>query len=283
MRNSSVDIRPMSATTGALISGVDLREPLDDLTYREIRNALNEHCVIFFRDQDLTPEQQLAFAERFGPIHYSLFSQSTSETYPYILEVRKEADQTRNIGGNWHTDHPFQDKPPLGSILLAKELPPFGGDTLFASMYHAYDTLSDGMRKTLSGMSAVHSKLQAFKGDKKAERQVSPERMAALEVELKDAVAIHPVTPTHPESGRKVLFVNETYTVRFDGWTVEESRPLLDYLFKHASKPENTCRFRWEERSIAFWDNRSAIHYALNDYHGHRRLLHRITVEGGGF
>lgn len=282
MRNSTIDIRPLSLNTGAEIRGIDLAAPLPELTYQEIRAALNQWGVIFFRDQELTPAQHVAFARRFGNIHSSPYMTHLSG-HPFIYEVRKEPGETRNVGGNWHTDHPFQEVPPLGSILLAQELPPSGGDTMFASMYAAYEALSDGLKKTLSGMRAVHAKVQSYKADTRAERQVSPEKMTKLEADLAQAVAVHPVTPLHPESGRRVLYVSPTYTVRFEGWTQEESRPLLDYLFRHATAPENTCRFHWEEHSLAFWDNRSTLHYALNDYHGARRLMHRITVDGNGW
>ncbi len=285
MRNSTVDVRPMSLATGAEIHGVDLRKPLEEQAYREIRNALVEWGAIFFRDQEITPAQQVAFSERFGPIYVSKFSHET-EGFKEITDIRKEADATRNIGGNWHSDHSFDDIPPLGSVLVARVLPEVGGDTLFASMYNAYDTLSDGLKKTLAGMKAVHSKRNAYDQNKlSGERQVSEKDLAELEAVLKTrpADAIHDVTPRHPETGKRVLFVNPTYTVRFDGWTEKESEPLLKYLFQHSVRSENTCRFHWDEGSIAVWDNRCVMHYALNDYHGSLRSMHRITIEGTGF
>jgi taurine dioxygenase len=283
MKNTTVDIRPVSTFVGAEIHNVDLAEPMQERTYQEIRTALNDHGVIFFRDQKLTPAQHLAFSERFGEVeHDDSSSMAAVPGFPMIGEVRKEPEATRNIGGNWHSDHSFDPLPPLGSVLLARELPEYGGDTLFASMYAAYDALSDGLKKTLNGLNAVHAKTRAFVG-LPTDRQVSAEEKAKIEKQFAAREAVHPVTPRHPESGRRLLFVNPTYTARFEGWTEKESRPLLEYLFQHAARPEFTYRFQWREGSMAFWDNRSVWHYALNDYHGARRLMHRISVKGTGF
>jgi taurine dioxygenase len=281
--NSTIDIRPLSAAVGAEIHGVDLRQPMEERTYRDIRAALNEHGVIFFREQDITPAQHVAFAARFGKPHIDdVSSGGHPDGFPEILFITKEADQTRNIGGNWHSDHSFDEIPPLGAVLVARELPPFGGDTLFASMYNAYDTLSDGLKKTLEGLRAVHRKARAYQS-LPTERAVSDAARAEINKKFANLEITHPVVPRHPESGRKVLYVNPTYTVRFEGWTEAESAPLLQYLYAHATKPENVCRFQWREGSIAFWDNRSSWHYAVNDYHGARRMMHRITVEGMPF
>jgi alpha-ketoglutarate-dependent taurine dioxygenase len=283
LKNTTVDVRPVSLFAGAEIRGVDLAEPLQDLTYREIRNALNEYGVIFFRGQNVTPAQHLAFTERFGEVEFDETSTlQHPDGFPMIGEVRKEPEQTRNVGGNWHSDHSFDPAPPLGAVLLARELPEYGGDTLFASMYAAYDALSDGLKRTLDGLRAVHAKTRAFVG-LTPERQVNADQKAQVDCRFAAREAIHPVAPRHPESGRKLLFVNPTYTVRFEGWTEKESEPLLKYLFRHAARPEFTYRFQWQEGSLAFWDNRSVWHYALNDYHGSRRLMHRISVKGTGF
>ena len=283
MKNTTIDIRRVSASTGAEIRGVDLREPLEERTYRDIRHALNEYGVIFFRGQTMTPGQHVVFAERFGEVeadHTMMLGHP--EGYPMICEVRKEPEDTRNVGGNWHSDHSFDPAPPLGAVLLARELPEYGGDTMFASMYAAYDALSDGLKKTLEGLRAVHAKRRAYEGLSR-ERQVSADHKAAAQAKYAAREALHPVAPRHPESGRRVLFVNPNYTTRFEGWTEKESEPLLRYLFAHAARPEFTCRFQWQEGSIAFWDNRSVWHYALNDYHGSRRLMHRISIKGTGF
>lgn len=279
MQNTSIDVRPVAPHVGAEIHGVDLREPLEDQTYREIRNALNEHGVIFFRDQDVSHAQHLAFSERFGEIDLSSFLDHPPG-FPMIGEVRKEPEATRNVGGNWHTDHSFDAVPPLGSVLVARELPECGGDTLFANMSSAYESLSDGLKKTLQGLRAVHAKKHAFDAYTSVERQVSAEEKAQIAKQFAKNEAVHPVVTRHPETGRPILYVNPTYTVRFEGWTVEESEPLLKVLYQHATRPELTCRFQWREGSIAFWDNRSVMHFALNDYHGNRRLMHRITIAG---
>ena len=195
-----------------------------------------------------------------------------------IAEVRKEPEQERNIGGGWHTDHSYDEVPALGSMLYAREVPQTGGDTLFASMYAAYDALSDGMKGTLEGLRACHSSRHVFGAEAAARRGDLNGRIGNPELATQDAV--HPVVIRHPETGRKALYVNPGFTLRFEGWTDEESRPLLDYLYRHAVRPEFTCRFQWREGSLAFWDNRSTWHFAVNDYHGERRLLHRITIAG---
>jgi taurine dioxygenase len=283
MKNSTIDVRPVSTNIGAEIRGIDLAQPLSDQTYREIRTALTEHGVIFFRDQRITPDQHAAFAQRFGEFDVDpTASLGHPDGYPMICEVRKEPEETRNIGGNWHTDHCFDPNPPLGSILLAREVPEYGGDTMFASMYAAYDALSDGLKRTLEGLNAVHAKTRAFVGLPR-ERQVSASEHADIQNRFATRDAVHPVVPRHPETGRRLLFVNPTYTTRFEGWTEKESEPLLKFLFQHAARPEFTYRFQWREGSIAFWDNRAVWHYALNDYHGSRRLMHRIALKGNGF
>jgi len=279
MQNNKIEVRPVSNCVGAEITGVDLADPLTESAYSEIRQALCKWGVIFFRDQNITPEQHLSFGQKFGDLHLSK-TIGKVPGHPMVAEVRKEPDQTRNIGGNWHTDHSFVEMPPLGSILVARELPETGGDTLFANMSAAYDALSEGMQKTLSGMSAVHAKKKALQASNlSAERQVSAKEMAEIG-EAAEEQFVHPVVAKHPETGRKILYVNPTYTVRFDGWTERESKPLLQFLFDQAGGPENTCRFRWQKDSVVFWDNRSVWHYALNDYHGQRRLLHRVSVAG---
>jgi taurine dioxygenase len=276
-----IEIRPLSAHTGAEIHGVDLREPLADEDYHEIRGALNNFGVIFFRDQQLDRTQQLAFARRFGPI-YSSENRVHAKGDDLVSGMVKTPDQTRNIGGNWHTDQSFVDVPPLGSVLVARELPSIGGDTLFANMFAAYETLSDGLKEALEGMRAHHSKYQCYETDQ-PDRQLDPAVKRKLFNDLQGAEAVHCVICRHPESGRKFLYVNPTYTVRFEGWSEEESTPLLQYLYRHTSRPENTCRFHWELGSMAFWDNRSTWHYALNDYPGMRRAMNRVTVEGKAF
>ena len=276
MRNARFDIRPSSPAIGAEILGVDLSRPLTPEETGEIREALNEHGVIFFRDQELTPEQHIAFAERFAPINVNRFFRSVPD-HPQIAEVRKEPDQTANIGGGWHTDHSYDEAPALGSILLAREVPDHGGDTMFASMHHAYEALSDGLKRTLEGLRAVHSSRHVFGAAARYAKETAG-RIGNAERATQDAV--HPVVIRHPETGRKTLYVNAAFTTRFEGWTEKESKPLLDYLYAHAAQPQFHMRFQWRNGSIAFWDNRATWHFAINDYDGERRLMHRITLEG---
>jgi len=271
---------PFSAAVGAVVTGVDLREPLPDKEIVALRRALGEYGVVFFRDQDLTPEQYISFAEQQGDINVNRFFASVPG-HPKIAEVLKEPDHKRNIGGGWHTDHTYDHIPAMASILYAREVPSRGGDTLFSNMYLAYETLSEGMKEMLSGMRAVHSSRHTFGRAAKRYRTGDDElegRIGNPDDATQDAV--HPVVVTHPISGRKSLYVNSGFTTHFDGWTQEESAPLLRYLYQHGAKSEFTGRFRWEKGSIAFWDNRATWHYALNDYHGQRRYMHRITLEG---
>ncbi|HIA43450.1 MAG TPA: TauD/TfdA family dioxygenase [Gammaproteobacteria bacterium] len=273
---SNLLINPTSGSMGVEIHNVDLSKELSDSLFSEIREAFIEHGLIFFRDQELTPDDHLRFAKRWGEININRFFVKV-EGYDQIAEVRKDADQKINIGGAWHTDHSYDQVPAMGSILLAKETPKIGGDTLFANMYRAYETLSDGMKKTLESMKACHSSRHVF-GAHTGYSEASNQRIGNPELATQDA--IHPVIITHPESKRKALYVNPEFTVNFEGWTVEESKPLLDYLTEHTTQQENTTRFQWEPGSIAFWDNRCTWHFALNDYPGETRLMHRITVEG---
>jgi taurine dioxygenase len=274
----SLRIEPLAPALGAEISGVDLTKPLPAGIVEAIKQAFVDYGVIFFRDQHLTPEQHIDFARHFGPINVNRFFRAV-DGYPMIAEVRKEAQHKKNIGGDWHTDHSYDEVPALGSVLLAHEVPKAGGDTVFASMYAAYDALSDGLKETLGRLRAVHSSRHVFgyQGRTRATDDLAT-RIGNPDLAVQDAA--HPVVIRHPESGRPALYVNPGFTLRFDGWTDEESRPLLDYLYRHAVRPEFLCRFRWEPGSIAFWDNRATWHYAVNDYQGQRRLMHRITLEG---
>jgi taurine dioxygenase len=268
-------LRQMSGGCGAEILSVDIAR-LSNEDWQGVRDAFREHGVVFFRDQDISPEEHLAFARRWGSIDVNKFFRAVPE-HPEIAEVRKEPEQRSNIGGGWHTDHSYDPIPAMGSVLVARELPEVGGDTLFANLYAAYDALSDGMKATLSTMRAVHSSRHVF-GTAAAYQNTDLKEAFSNEHLVGDTV--HPVVITHPDSGRRALYVNPGFTVRFDGWTPDESRPLLEYLYRHAVRPEFTCRFRWAPGSVAFWDNRCTWHYALNDYHGHRRVLHRVTIGG---
>ena len=275
----TIAVKPIAGALGAEIRGVDLSGPLSDAAIGEIRAALLEHQVIFFDDQHLTPEQQLDFGRRFGALQVHEFVEAM-EGYPEILEVRKEPEETRNFGGGWHTDVSYLERPSLGSVLYALEVPEYGGDTLFASQYLAYDTLSDGMKRMLDGMIAVHSARRPYGPNAKRAQEYGPSSMRFLFDEAALAEIEHPVVRTHAETGRKALYVNRTFTLRFKDMTEEESAPLLNYLCDHAVRPEFTCRFRWRPNAIAFWDNRCVQHNAINDYRGQRRVMHRVTIEG---
>ena len=270
----SIDVLPLTGAIGAEISGVDISEPLPAETIGEIRQAMLDHLVIFLRDQQITPEQQIAFVSRFGEPDIYPFVKGL-EDYPEITPVLKLPEETVNFGGIWHSDTVYQAQPPMGTVLYAKELPPVGGDTLFANQYQAYEALSAPLRDFLDGLTAINS---AAKGSAAATRSdrvsdAGTGRQEVLEAE-------HPVVRTHPETGRKALYVNTGHTIRFGGMTEAESTPILEFLYQHQIKPEFCCRFVWSPGAIAFWDNRCAQHYPINDYHGHTRLLHRITLKG---
>ena len=267
-------VEPIAGALGAEISGVDLARPLTDEAILAVRRAWLDHLVLFFRDQDLSPAQFLEFGRRFGEVIEYPFVKGLPD-YPEIIPVLKLEHERVNFGGVWHSDTAYLDVPPMASMLLAREIPPYGGDTLFANMYQAYETLSDGLKAILDGLVAINSSAKADASRTREDRM----KDSAREVK-KDYVAAHPVVRRHPETGRRALYVNVAHTVRFDGMTEEESAPLLAYLFRHQTRPEFTCRFRWRPGSLAFWDNRCAQHNAINDYAGHRRLLHRITLAG---
>ena len=276
MSYPTLTLRPASPALGAFVENLDLSQPLDDEQRSDLLNAHADYGVLFFRNQQLTPEQHIALAERLGEINVNRFFTAVAG-HPQIAEVRKEPDQSFNIGGGWHTDHSYDQVPALGSMLYARELPPTGGDTLYASMYAAYEALSDGMKQMLEGLQAVHSSRHVFGASANRPAELA-NRLGNQASATQDAV--HPVVLTHPRSGKKGLYVNPGFTVRFQGWTDEESEPLLKYLYQHAARPEFTYRFQWAPGSLAFWDNRCTWHFAVNDYHGERRLLHRITLEG---
>ncbi len=275
-----IEVRPLSEHVGAEVCGVDLTEDLGNETYAEIRQAFHAHGVVFFRAQDLSPEQHIAFAQKWGPINVNRFFQPV-EGYPQIAEVLKEPHHKRNIGGRWHTDHTYDAEPALGSALYAKEVPSSGGDTQYASMSAAFEALSEGLKDTLRGLNARHSSRIAFGGKRytdPADQKDFEGRIGNAHLATQDAV--HPVVIRHPETGRETLYVNAGFTLGFEGWSDEESAPLLQYLYQHSVQDQFTCRFKWEVGSLALWDNRATWHRALNDYPGERRYMHRITIEG---
>lgn len=268
-----IEVQPVAGSLGAEIRGVNVATAPGDEVISEIRQAFLDHLVIFFRDQRLTPHEQLAFARRFGePMEYPQLKGLPE--CPLITPVLKLEHERVNFGGVWHSDTTYLTRPPMASMLYALEIPPYGGDTLFANQYQAYETLSDGLRNVLDGLTGVNS---STKADASKTRE---ERLKDAGVEMKVLVGEHPVVRTHPETGRRALYVNIGHTTHFKGWTEEESRPLLEYLWHHQVRPEFTCRFRWQPGSIAFWDNRCVQHNAVNDYQGFRRVMHRVTLAG---
>jgi taurine dioxygenase len=275
MKANTLDIRPLSGALGAEILGIDLAHDLTDATIAAIRAAWLEHCVVFFRGQTLSPEQFLYAASRFGaPIEYPFVK--GLDGFPQITSVIKLEHEKINFGGLWHSDTAYLERPPMATMLIARETPPRGGDTLFASMYLAYETLSEGMRRMIDGLIAVNSSAKADVTRTREDRIKDSGKTEAK----KEFVAEHPVVRTHSETGRKALYVNGGHSLRFKDMSIEESAPLLNYLFQHAVRPEFTCRFRWEPGSIALWDNRCTQHNPVNDYHGHRRVMHRVTLAG---
>lgn len=268
-------IRKIAGALGAELSGVDLAPGLSTAQAAQVRQALLEHQVIFLRGQDLTPQQFLAFARAMGePVEYPFVK--GIEGFPHIIEVKKLEHEKSNFGGIWHSDTTYLERPPMGSMLLSREVPPYGGDTLFASQYAAYDALSDTMKGLLRGLVGISSSAKADVSKTREDRIKEGGKQEAPTQYL----AEHPVVRTHPETGRKALFVNVAHTAGIKGMTDEESTPLLRFLFEHQVKPEFTCRFVWEPNAIAFWDNRCVQHNPVNDYHGFRRVMHRITLQG---
>ena len=266
---------------GAEVSGIDLARASDD-EISAVRGALAEHGVVFFRDQSLTEDDHIRLAHRFGDINVNRFFAAHPD-HPEIAMVAKEPDQADNIGGGWHTDHSYDAEPAMGSILVARELPETGGDTRFASMYAAYEALSDEMKERLDGLKAVHSARHIFGEGPESYYQESDaggDRIGNASAADALTDVVHPVVIRHPDSGKPALYVNPAFTLRFEGQTPEESMPLLTELYAHCMKMDFMTQFDWKPGSIAFWDNRSTWHWALNDYAGQRRIMHRITLEG---
>ena len=264
--------------TGAYVTGVNLNK-IDANIVEDLRQALGEFGVLFFRHQSLTPEAHIALAERFGRININRFFQPV-ERYPQIATVLKEPEQTGNIGEQWHTDHSYDQQPALGSILVARELPATGGDTLFCSMFAAYDALGPKTKERLDGLTALHSSRHAFGPqayDEKS-REDMKGRLGNTDAATQDS--IHPVVIKHPISGKHAIYVNPDFTLRINELSEQESDSLLNELYQHCQNETFTHRFSWAAGSVAFWDNRATWHKALNDYPGQRRLMHRITIAG---
>ena len=271
MNNQQLEVKPVTGAMGAEIRGIDLSRELDEATFSAVHRALLDHGAIFFNDQDISPAQQMAFAKRWGDVHHHPHMPSLAG-HPGIIEIVKKEDDSTVFGANWHTDQMFTPTPARLTMLYAKQVPPVGGDTLFANLYQAYETLSIGMQAMIADLRTVSIY------DKKKTR---PAAMTPTAINVDAQPAEHPLVREHPETGRKALYLCHIgITRQIAGMTEEESRPLLTYLINHASRPEFTCRFRWQVGSMVVWDNRRTLHYPVNDYLGYRRVMHRITIEG---
>ena len=273
----ALDIHPMTGTCGVEVFGIDLAEPLKPAVVCDIRKLLAERGVVFFRDQELSPEQHKSLGRQFG----TLVSNPVYDHvpgHPEIMPVVKEAHDRYNIGDTWHSDMSYMEEPPLGSILYAREVPPFGGDTLWTNMSAAYEALPAAMKTMLEGRQALHS--DRFLTERLQERNAGRSTRLREDRVGKEISALHPVVRRHDESGAPALYVNYPFTWSLEGMSREESQPLLNQLIQHATRPEFCCRFRWRKGSLAFWDNRCTMHYACNDYQGYRREMHRITIAG---
>lgn len=278
MSYEKITLNPIAGAMGVEIEGVDLSQPLDNKTFDEIHQAFLENLVIVFHDQNLTPEQCKAFAQRFGPLEIYPFVKGLDD-HPEIFEIRKEPDEQRNFGGRWHSDMSFSDRPPVGTMLYALEMPSKGGDTMLTNLYNAYDALSDGMKDLLDGVQAEYS--AALKGSGGRAAVMNMTRFNVDNLDRAEQAALHPIVRTHPETRRKALYVSAGHLTRFEDMTEEESKPMLDYLREHAAQPDFTCRVRYRKGTLCLWDNRCTQHRALNDYQGERRVMHRLTVGGG--
>ena len=276
MNNGQISINPVSGALGAEISGVDLSQPLDNKTFSDIYQAFLDHLVIFFRDQKLTPDQQKTFSQRFGKLHIHPLTAGMAD-HPEIIEIIKEPEERHNWGDRWHIDLTGLDRPTLGSVLYAKEVPPYCGDTQWANMYLAYETLSDGLKNLIDGLVCIHTgSADGYKNFKGMQHIEAPPMRAE-----------HPLVRTHPDTGKKSLFLSRKAIKNFKDMTPEESAPLLNYLYEHLINPDFTCRFHWRENSIAMWDNRCTQHRVQADYFYEqrgfepvRRRMHRVSIEG---
>lgn len=274
MNYRRIEVRPISGALGAEIEGVRPAPDLAGEVIAEIRRAWLEHAVVFFRDVDLEPEALLAFGRRFAQIvDYPMLEGMPG--HPQIVEVKKLPHERHNFGGVWHSDTAYLEAPPVGAMLLAREVPDFGGDTLFANMHLAYESLSPGMQQLLGGLRAVNVSYKSAVTRTRSERMQDGAKTDAAQTAFQ---AVHPVVRTHGETGRRLLYVNAAHTLRFEDMTEAESAPLLQWLFAHQTRPEFTCRYTWRPGSLAFWDNRACQHHPVNDYQGQQRIMHRISL-----
>jgi len=279
-QNNKIEIIPLSGSLGAEIYNIDLTL-ITSKNFIEIYKAFNEHQVIFFHNQNMNPEIFLNFAKKWGEMHHHPFMKSL-ENYPDILEILKTEDDSKAFGNVWHTDQMFTEVPAKCTILYSLEMPEVGGDTLFTNLYEAYNKLSSGLKHMLENINALNigDKQPSIGGQSRKDRHDGT--MSNMQVKDPGKVkteSMHPVIRTHPDTKKKALFIGG-HTSQFENMTLEESQPLLNYLKKHITRPEFTCRFRWKVGSVAIWDNRCTLHYAIDDYSGYRRKMHRITIKG---
>ena len=275
MAYETITVKPLAGALGAEIAGVDLRQPLSNQQHSEIHDAFLAHCAIYIRDQELGGAELLRYARYFAEPTYYPFVEGMPD-FPQIFELRKEPDQKENVGGAWHSDTTYLDKPPIGTMLYCREAPAYGGDMMVANQYLAYEMLSDGMKRMLGGLTGVYSaRMNGGRGNRAENKYMKMKDNVAQADQIE---AEHPIVRTHPETGRKALYVSTRHTIRFKGWTEEESRPLVQFLQAHCTRPEFTARIRWAKGTVTIWDNRCCQHFAINDYHGQRRVMWRLPV-----
>jgi taurine dioxygenase len=278
MTYDTIEVHPLTGALGAEIRGVDLSQPLAPSTVAEIRRAFLDHLLLVFRNQVLTLDQQKDFGRAFGTLHvHPMFG--AVEGHPEVILFDKKPEDTVNVGGGWHADLTCLPEPPMAGILRVTETPAVGGDTLFANMYAAYEALSPAFQKLADGLVAIHTSAKVY-GPWGKYAQSKDQTHAPAKTDGGSVSSTHPVVRTHPETGRKGLFVNRAYGIFIKGLSLEESNLLLEYLCQHAVRGDFTTRLHWENDTLAFWDNRCTQHYALNDYHGHRRTAYRVTLDG---
>lgn len=280
MAKKQLRVRPISGSLGAIVEGVDLSQGLDDDTYAAIKEILLDNLVIFFRDQDITPDQQIAFGRRFGELHIHPFIPNL-EGYREIiqLKVKSGAKETLRLANQWHEDLSYTYDPPLAAILWAATVPSRGGDTMWVNLYKAYDTLSDRMKEIVESLSAWHDVTKTYRRQELQTKGGAEQYWKTFE---KTPPALHPLVKVHPETGKKLLYVSELTTTHIEGLREPESDALLQMLFRHLDWKELHCRFYWEKHSMAMWDNRCTAHYAVRDY-TEPREMHRVTVLGEVF
>ncbi len=273
-----MQVTPIAGALGADITDIDVSAPLSEDAFRDLKAALDRYGVVALRDQTLTPAEQLAFARRFGEVHFHPHVQGLPEQ-PEVMEILKREEDRSNFGAGWHTDQMFTAAPANYTCLYGLEIPSFGGDTLFACMRNGFRTLSPGMQKLAAGLASRNLSVAAQMARRNGSAQATFAGMRAKDAPADEEMAEHPVVRMHPDTGEPVLYVG-IHTLGLAGFTDAEAKPLIDFWLEHLTRPENTCRLRWAKGTLAIWDNRLVLHNAINDYHGQRRRMHRVTVAG---